>query len=100
MLAASLQCIASSLAWFLPFLLAVVVVPAEAMPSAVSADYCADQYLLALADRTGTPIIINKDRDETIREIMRTILDILTQSPPTMSRDNMIPAPTGGKKAL
>ena len=52
MLPASLPRIASSLGWFFPFLLAVVVVPASAMPTAVSADYCADQYLLALADRS------------------------------------------------
>lgn len=35
-------------------------------------------YLLSEADRTNTPIIINDDRDGTVREIMRTLLDILS----------------------
>lgn len=35
-------------------------------------------YLLAEADRTNTPIIVNGDRDLTVREVMRTILDILS----------------------
>jgi 2-phosphoglycerate kinase len=35
-------------------------------------------YLLSEADRTNTPIIINDDRDATVREIMRTLLDILS----------------------
>jgi 2-phosphoglycerate kinase len=35
-------------------------------------------YLLSEADRTNTPIIINDDRDTTVREIMRTLLDILS----------------------
>lgn len=35
-------------------------------------------YLLAEADRTNSPIIVNTDRDDTVREIMRTILDSLT----------------------
>lgn len=36
-------------------------------------------YLLSEADRTNTPIIVNTDRDETVREIMRTLLDILSE---------------------
>ena len=35
-------------------------------------------YLLSEADRTNTPIIINDDRDGTVREVMRTLLDVLT----------------------
>ena len=35
-------------------------------------------YLLSEADRTNTPIILNDDRDATVREIMRTLLDILS----------------------
>jgi len=35
-------------------------------------------YLLSEADRTNTPIIINDDRDATVREIMRTLLDVLS----------------------
>jgi 2-phosphoglycerate kinase len=35
-------------------------------------------YLLSEADRTNTPIIINDDRDVTVREIMRTLLDVLS----------------------
>jgi len=35
-------------------------------------------YLLSEADRTNTPIIINDDRDTAAREIMRTLLDILS----------------------
>ena len=34
-------------------------------------------HLLAEADRTNTPIVINDDRDQAVREIMRTILDSL-----------------------
>lgn len=34
-------------------------------------------YLLSEADRTHTPIIVNDDRDGTVREIMRTLLDQL-----------------------
>jgi len=40
-----------STTWLLPLLLAVAA-RAEALPTAVSADFCADQYLLALADRS------------------------------------------------
>jgi len=36
-------------------------------------------YLLSEADRTNTPIIVNADRDDTVREIMRTVLDILSE---------------------
>jgi len=36
-------------------------------------------YLLSEADRTNTPIIVNTDRDETVREIMRTLLDVLSE---------------------
>ena len=35
-------------------------------------------YLLSEADRTNTPIIVNEDRDGTVREVMRTLLDILS----------------------
>jgi len=35
-------------------------------------------YLLSEADRTNTPIIVNDDRDGTVREVMRTLLDILS----------------------
>lgn len=37
-------------------------------------------YLLSEADRTNTPIVVNGDRDDTVREIMRTLLDILSTS--------------------
>jgi 2-phosphoglycerate kinase len=37
-------------------------------------------YLLAQADQTNTPIIINTERDEVVREIMRTLLDELSSS--------------------
>jgi 2-phosphoglycerate kinase len=37
-------------------------------------------YLLAEADRTNTPIIVNSDRDDTVREIMGTLLDVLSES--------------------
>ena len=42
-------------------------------------------YLLSEADRTNTPIIVNEDRDATVREIMRTILDILADALPADS---------------
>ena len=35
-------------------------------------------YLLSEADRTNTPIIVNDDRDATVKEVMRTILDSLS----------------------
>lgn len=35
-------------------------------------------YLLSEADRTNTPIIVNGGREDTVREIMRTLLDILS----------------------
>ena len=37
-------------------------------------------YLLSEADRTNTPIIVNEDRDSTVQEVMRTLLDILSSS--------------------
>ena len=37
-------------------------------------------YLLSEADRTNTPIVINDDRDQAVREIMRTVLDSLEES--------------------
>jgi 2-phosphoglycerate kinase len=37
-------------------------------------------FLLDEADRTGAPIIVNNDRDDTIREIMRTVLNELSQT--------------------
>ena len=37
-------------------------------------------YLLSEADRTDIPIIANDDRDEAVREIMRTVLDSLEES--------------------
>ncbi len=37
-------------------------------------------YLLDEADKTNTPIIINGDRDEVVREIMRTLLDELSNA--------------------
>ena len=37
-------------------------------------------YLLSEADRTNTPIVINDDRDQAVREIMRTVLDNLEES--------------------
>jgi 2-phosphoglycerate kinase len=36
-------------------------------------------YLLSEADRTNTPIIVNNDREDTVKEIMRTILDTLAE---------------------
>ncbi|MDJ0879092.1 MAG: AAA family ATPase [Halieaceae bacterium] len=36
-------------------------------------------YLLSEADRTNTPIVINDDRDQAVREIMRTVLDSLEE---------------------
>jgi len=36
-------------------------------------------YLLSEADRTNTPIVINDDRDQAVREIMRTVLDTLEE---------------------
>lgn len=37
-------------------------------------------YLLAQADRTNTPIIVNENRDEVVREIMRTLLEEMAKS--------------------
>jgi len=37
-------------------------------------------YLLSEADRTNTPIVVNDDRDSTIREVMRTLLDVLSSN--------------------
>jgi 2-phosphoglycerate kinase len=37
-------------------------------------------YLLAQADGTNTPIIVNENRDEVVREMMRTLLDELAKS--------------------
>jgi len=42
-------------------------------------------YLLSEADRTNAPIIVNDDRKETVREIMRLIVDELSR--------NTVPAP-------
>jgi 2-phosphoglycerate kinase len=36
-------------------------------------------HLLSEADRTNTPIVVNNDREDTVKEIMRTILDGLAQ---------------------
>ena len=36
-------------------------------------------YLLSEADKTNTPIIINSDREETVDEIMRVLLDTLSK---------------------
>jgi 2-phosphoglycerate kinase len=35
-------------------------------------------FLLSEADRTKTPIIVNGDRDKVVREIMRTVIDMLS----------------------
>lgn len=37
-------------------------------------------YLLSEADRTNTPILVNEDRDGTVSEIMRILLDILSDN--------------------
>ena len=36
-------------------------------------------FLLSEADRTKTPIIVNGDRDKVVREIMRTVIDMLSK---------------------
>lgn len=36
-------------------------------------------FLLSEADRTKTPIIVNADRDKVVREIMRTVIDMLSK---------------------
>jgi len=36
-------------------------------------------FLLSEADRTKTPIIVNEDRDKVVREIMRTVIDMLSK---------------------
>ena len=36
-------------------------------------------FLLSEADRTKTPIIVNGDRDKVVREIMRTVIDMLAK---------------------
>jgi 2-phosphoglycerate kinase len=36
-------------------------------------------FLLSEADRTKTPIIVNADRDKVVREIMRTVIDVLSK---------------------
>lgn len=44
-------------------------------------------YLLDEADKTNTPIIINDERDEVVREIMRTLLDELSNATAPSPRD-------------
>jgi 2-phosphoglycerate kinase len=51
-------------------------------------------YLLSEADRTQTPIVVNAEREETVREIMRTVVDILgnqlTPLPEAVFTENQI----------
>lgn len=50
-------------------------------------------HLLSEADRTNTPIIVNTDREDTVREIMRAVLDLLSARLDPVAEEVFIEAP-------